>query len=131
MSHMHITVSGNLIFDPEMLHFDSNKYLTKFRVASSRRFRTDELDATHTPVFHQIEGIAIDRGLTMAHLKGTLDEFARGDDQPAGCAGAGGDAHVAGAGLSHGGPPSVVRAGPRVRRGARGPCTRPPARRRP
>jgi phenylalanyl-tRNA synthetase alpha chain len=39
--------------------------------------RTDELDATHTPVFHQVEGIAIDRGLTMAHLKGTLDAFAR------------------------------------------------------
>ncbi|WP_448060333.1 phenylalanine--tRNA ligase subunit alpha [Cellulomonas hominis] len=42
-----------------------------------RVFRTDELDATHTPVFHQVEGLAIDRGLTMAHLKGTLDHFAR------------------------------------------------------
>jgi phenylalanyl-tRNA synthetase alpha chain len=40
-------------------------------------FRTDELDATHTPVFHQVEGLAVDRGLTMAHLKGTLDHFAR------------------------------------------------------
>lgn len=40
-------------------------------------FRTDELDSTHTPVFHQIEGIAVDRGLTMAHLKGTLDRFAK------------------------------------------------------
>ena len=40
-------------------------------------FRTDELDATHTPVFHQVEGLAVDRGLTMAHLKGTLDYFAR------------------------------------------------------
>jgi len=40
-------------------------------------FRTDELDATHTPVFHQVEGLAIDRGLTMAHLKGTLDHFAQ------------------------------------------------------
>jgi phenylalanyl-tRNA synthetase alpha chain len=39
-------------------------------------FRTDELDATHTPVFHQVEGIAVDEGLTMAHLKGTLDHFA-------------------------------------------------------
>ena len=39
-------------------------------------FRTDELDATHTPVFHQIEGLAVDKGLTMAHLKGTLDHFA-------------------------------------------------------
>ncbi|GMA40004.1 phenylalanine--tRNA ligase subunit alpha [Mobilicoccus caccae] len=42
-----------------------------------RVYRTDELDATHTPVFHQVEGLAVDRGLTMAHLKGTLDHFAR------------------------------------------------------
>ncbi|WP_088288917.1 phenylalanine--tRNA ligase subunit alpha [Kineosporia sp. A_224] len=40
-------------------------------------FRTDELDATHTPVFHQVEGLAVDEGLTMAHLRGTLDHFAR------------------------------------------------------
>ena len=40
-------------------------------------FRSDELDATHTPVFHQVEGLAVDRGLTMAHLKGTLNHFAR------------------------------------------------------
>jgi phenylalanyl-tRNA synthetase alpha chain len=40
-------------------------------------FRTDELDATHTPVFHQVEGLAVDKGLTMAHLKGTLDHLAR------------------------------------------------------
>lgn len=40
-------------------------------------FRTDELDATHTPVFHQVEGLAVDRGLTMAHLRGTLDHFAQ------------------------------------------------------
>ncbi len=42
-----------------------------------KTFRTDELDPTHTPVFHQIEGLAIDRHLTMAHLKGTLDHYAR------------------------------------------------------
>ena len=38
-------------------------------------FRTDELDATHTPVFHQVEGLAVDQGLTMGHLKGTLDHL--------------------------------------------------------
>ena len=38
-------------------------------------FRSDELDATHTPVFHQVEGLAVDKGLTMAHLKGVLDHF--------------------------------------------------------
>ena len=46
-------------------------------VCPGRVYRTDELDATHTPVFHQVEGLAIDKGLTMAHLKGTLDHFAR------------------------------------------------------
>lgn len=46
-------------------------------VCPGRTFRTDELDATHTPVFSQIEGLAVDKGLTMAHLKGTLDAFAR------------------------------------------------------
>ena len=40
-------------------------------------FRSDELDATHTPVFHQVEGLAVDKGLTMAHLKGTLDHVAK------------------------------------------------------
>ena len=46
-------------------------------VCPGRTFRTDELDATHTPVFHQVEGLVVDRGITMAHLKGTLDHFAR------------------------------------------------------
>ncbi|QRO88245.1 phenylalanine--tRNA ligase subunit alpha [Kytococcus sedentarius] len=39
--------------------------------------RTDEIDATHLPIFHQIEGLAVDKGLTMAHLRGTLDHFAK------------------------------------------------------
>lgn len=46
-------------------------------ICPGKVFRTDELDATHTPVFHQVEGLAVDRGLTMAHLKGTLDHLAR------------------------------------------------------
>jgi phenylalanyl-tRNA synthetase alpha chain len=45
-------------------------------VCPGKVFRTDELDATHTPVFHQLEGLAIDEGLTMAHLRGTLDHMA-------------------------------------------------------
>jgi phenylalanyl-tRNA synthetase alpha chain len=45
-------------------------------ICPGKVFRTDELDATHTPVFHQIEGLAIDKGLTMAHLKGTLEHWA-------------------------------------------------------
>jgi phenylalanyl-tRNA synthetase alpha chain len=46
-------------------------------IAPGRVFRTDELDATHTPVFHQVEGLAVDIGMTMADLKGTLDHFAQ------------------------------------------------------
>ncbi len=46
-------------------------------VCPGRVYRTDEADATHMPVFHQVEGLAIDEGLSMAHLKGTLDHFAR------------------------------------------------------
>jgi phenylalanyl-tRNA synthetase alpha chain len=45
-------------------------------VCPGRVFRTDEYDATHSPMFHQVEGLAIDKGITMAHLKGTLDHFA-------------------------------------------------------
>lgn len=46
-------------------------------VAPGRVYRTDEFDATHLPVFHQIEGLAVDEGITMADLKGTLDHFAQ------------------------------------------------------
>ena len=45
-------------------------------ICPGRVFRTDELDATHTPVFSQVEGLVVDKGITMAHLKGTLDHFA-------------------------------------------------------
>ncbi len=45
-------------------------------VSPGRVFRTDEYDATHSPMFHQVEGLCIDQGITMAHLKGTLDHFA-------------------------------------------------------
>ncbi len=46
-------------------------------VCPGRVYRTDEFDATHLPVFSQVEGLVIDKGITMAHLKGTLDHFAR------------------------------------------------------
>jgi phenylalanyl-tRNA synthetase alpha chain len=45
-------------------------------ICPGRVFRTDELDATHSPVFHQVEALVIDKGITMADLKGTLDHFA-------------------------------------------------------
>ncbi len=53
-----------------------DRELPIYVVAPGRVYRTDELDATHTPVFHQIEGLAVDEGLTMADLKGTLDHLA-------------------------------------------------------
>jgi phenylalanyl-tRNA synthetase alpha chain len=56
-----------------LLHRDPPVYV----VCPGRTYRTDELDATHTPVFNQVEGLAVDKGITMAHLKGTLDAFAR------------------------------------------------------
>ncbi|MCR5453127.1 MAG: phenylalanine--tRNA ligase subunit alpha [Lachnospiraceae bacterium] len=46
-------------------------------IAPGRVFRSDEVDATHSPSFHQIEGMIIDKGVTLADLKGTLAEFAR------------------------------------------------------
>jgi phenylalanyl-tRNA synthetase alpha chain len=45
-------------------------------VCPGRTFRADALDATHSPVFSQIEGLCVDEGITMAHLRGTLDHFA-------------------------------------------------------
>ncbi|MDQ2637256.1 MAG: phenylalanine--tRNA ligase subunit alpha [Actinomycetota bacterium] len=58
--------------------------LPVYIISIGRTFRTDELDATHTPVFHQVEGLAVDKNLTMAHLRGTLDAFARSQFGPAG-----------------------------------------------
>ena len=46
-------------------------------IAPGRVYRADEVDATHSPVFHQIEGLVIDKNITFADLKGTLAEFAR------------------------------------------------------
>lgn len=46
-------------------------------VVPGRAFRADAIDATHSPVFHQIEGLAVDTNITFADLKGTLAEFAR------------------------------------------------------
>ncbi|AQT80252.1 phenylalanine--tRNA ligase subunit alpha [Mycolicibacterium litorale] len=59
-----------------------DRELPVYIVSIGRTFRTDELDSTHTPVFHQVEGLAVDRGLTMAHLRGTLDAFARSEFGP-------------------------------------------------
>ncbi len=46
-------------------------------IAPGRVFRSDDVDATHSPSFHQIEGMVIDKGITFADLKGTLEEFSK------------------------------------------------------
>ena len=45
-------------------------------ICPGRVFRADEVDATHSPVFHQVEGLVVDKGITMCDLKGTLEQFA-------------------------------------------------------
>lgn len=62
---------------PVQAHEMLSRGVPLYIAVPGKTFRTDALDATHTPVFHQIEGLAVDRGLTMAHLKGTLDHFAK------------------------------------------------------
>jgi phenylalanyl-tRNA synthetase alpha chain len=52
-------------------------------VCPGKVYRADEFDATHVPVFHQLEGLVVDKGISLANLKGTLDHLARsmfGDD---------------------------------------------------
>ncbi|GAA3611756.1 phenylalanine--tRNA ligase subunit alpha [Agrococcus terreus] len=51
--------------------------LPVYVVAPGRVYRTDDIDATHLPVFTQLEGLAVDKGITMAHLRGTLEHLAR------------------------------------------------------
>lgn len=46
-------------------------------IAPGRVYRSDAVDATHSPLFHQIEGLVVDKGITMGNLKGTLEEFAK------------------------------------------------------
>ena len=54
-----------------------------YLVSLGRTYRRDPLDATHTPVFHQVEGLAVDRGITLADLRGTIELFARRHLRPA------------------------------------------------
>jgi phenylalanyl-tRNA synthetase alpha chain len=72
---------SGLVLRPHTSPVQARTMLTRqppiYIVCPGRTYRTDELDATHTPVFHQVEGLVIDKGITMAHLKGTLDHFAR------------------------------------------------------
>ena len=60
----------------QIRHMESNNPPV-YIVAPGRVFRSDQLDATHSPVFHQLEGLAIDKNLTFTDLKGTLEYFVK------------------------------------------------------
>jgi phenylalanyl-tRNA synthetase alpha chain len=60
-----------------------DRELPVYVICPGRTYRSDPLDATHSPVFSQVEGLVVDEGITMAHLRGVLDHFAAamfGDD---------------------------------------------------
>ncbi len=59
------------------VHTMENQALPIRMIAPGRVYRADEVDATHSPCFHQIEGLVIDKNITFADLKGTLAEFAK------------------------------------------------------
>ena len=62
---------------PMQIHAMESRELPIRIIAPGRVYRKDEVDATHSPMFHQIEGMAIDKGITMADLKGTLNEVVK------------------------------------------------------
>ena len=62
---------------PMQIRFMENNKPPLCMLAPGRVFRKDEADATHSPMFHQIEGLVIDKGITMGDLKGTLEVFAK------------------------------------------------------
>jgi len=62
---------------PMQIHVMETQPLPIRMIAPGRVYRKDEVDATHSPMFHQVEGMVIDKGITMADLKGTLSEVAR------------------------------------------------------
>jgi len=62
---------------PVQVHVMENSPLPIKIIAPGRVYRSDEVDATHSPLFHQIEGLVIDKNIRMSDLKGTLDLFAK------------------------------------------------------
>ncbi len=73
--------AGNLVMRTHTSPVQSRELLARgvplYLACPGKVFRSDALDATHTPVFHQVEGIAVDKNLTMADLKGVLDKLAK------------------------------------------------------
>jgi len=71
--------SSNMVMrthtSPVQIRAMLTRQLPLYVVSPGKCYRTDELDATHSPVFHQIEGLAVDEGLTMADLRGAVQSF--------------------------------------------------------
>jgi phenylalanyl-tRNA synthetase alpha chain len=71
---------------PSQIHVMEKRRPPIFMVSLGRCYRRDTADATHYPIFHQVEGLAVDRGITLADLKGTLRTLLRqlfGEDREA------------------------------------------------
>src|SRR5262245_16084942 len=71
-----VFLNGDVLFrtetSPSQIRVMESQAPPIYIVSLGRVYRRDTPDATHTPIFHQVEGLAIDRGITMADLKGTL-----------------------------------------------------------
>ncbi|MBR1441109.1 MAG: phenylalanine--tRNA ligase subunit alpha [Lachnospiraceae bacterium] len=74
-------ISGDILLrtqtSPIQIHEMEKGHLPIRMLAPGRVFRADEVDATHSPCFHQIEGMVVDKNVTFSDLKGTLQEFAK------------------------------------------------------
>jgi phenylalanyl-tRNA synthetase alpha chain len=74
--------SSNLVMRTHTSPVQARTMLTReppiYVVCPGKVYRADEYDATHLPVFHQIEGLVVDKGITLGQLRGTLDHFAQG-----------------------------------------------------
>ncbi|WP_342756184.1 phenylalanine--tRNA ligase subunit alpha [Kineothrix sedimenti] len=74
-------ITGDILLrsqtSPTQVHEMEKGHLPIRMLAPGRVFRSDEVDATHSPSFHQIEGLVIDKNITFADLKGTLAVFAK------------------------------------------------------
>ena len=72
-------ISDNVVLrtqtSPMQIRVMENKKPPLRIIAPGRVYRSDAVDATHSPIFHQIEGLVVDKGITMADLKGTLEVF--------------------------------------------------------
>jgi phenylalanyl-tRNA synthetase alpha chain len=74
-------VDGNVVLrsetSPSQIHTMEARKPPIYMVSLGRCYRRDTVDATHYPIFHQVEGLAVDEGLTLADLKGTLQHLLR------------------------------------------------------